>query len=175
MKKLSLLILGALIGALATYYFCPNCQGVDDDEENMAIVKPKGLITPDQAKVLDTTFNSRYKLISDSIVTRDGGDNRSSWFALADVQNYLKYADSQSTALGYNMDGVRIYLAAYPKDPKFGAGYTTVFFVPTGNESLSEGSSSFFNFKRAGSGDVPGGDGLNQGGIGIPPSANYPQ
>lgn len=73
------------------------------------------------------------------------------------------------------MDGIRIYMAAYPDDPKLGAGYTTVFMVPTGSESLSEGSSSFFNFKRVGGGDIPGGDGMNDGGLGDPPSANYPQ
>ena len=173
MKKLSILILGALLGAFATYYFCPNCGETEDMVES-PIVKPKGLISPEQAKVLDTTYNSRYKLISDSIVTRKGGDNRSVWFSKIDIENYLKYADSQSTALGYNMDGIRIYMAAYPEEPKLGAGYTTVFLVPTGSESLSEGSSSFFNFKRVG-GDIPGGDGLNKGDDGQPPSANYPQ
>ena len=174
MKKLSILILGALLGAFATYYFCPNC-GATEDMVEAPIVKPKGLISPEQAKILDTTYNSRYKLVSDSIVTRKGGDNRSVWFSLTDVENYIKYADSQSTALGYNMDGIRIYMAAYPDDPKLGAGYTTVFMMPTGSESLSEGSSSFFNIKRVGGGDIPGGDGMNDGGLGDPPSANYPQ
>ena len=88
MKKLPLLILGALIGAFATYYFCPRSEASADAEEYVAIVKPKGLITPEQAKVLDTTYNSRYKLISDSIVTRKGGDNRSVWFSKNDLENY---------------------------------------------------------------------------------------
>lgn len=175
MKKLPLLILGALIGAFATYYFCPRSEASPETEAYVAIIKPKGLITPEQAKVLDTTYNSRYKLISDSIVSRKGGDNRSVWFSKNDVENYIKYADSQSTALGYNMDGIRIYMAAYPNDPKLGAGYTTVFMVPTGEEALSEGNSSFLNFKRVGGGDIPGGDGMNGGDNGHPPSANYPQ
>ena len=89
------------------------------------------------------------------------------------MNNYLRYADSQATALGYDMDGIRIYLGAHPdgKTP----GYTTMFMVPTGSESLSEGNSSFLNFKRAGSGDIPGGDGMNGGDNGDPPAANYPQ
>lgn len=174
MKKLTPLILGLIIGAFATYYFCPNCEG-SSHVEDMAITKPSGLITPKEAKALDQEYNARYNLISDSIVTRSGGDNRSVWFSKKDVENYLKYADSQSTALGYNMDGIRIYMAAYPNDPKLGAGYSTVFMVPTGEESLSEGNSTFFNFKRAGSGDIPGGNGMNGGDNGQPPSANYPQ
>ena len=138
------------------------------------ITKPSGVISPKQAITLDQAYDARYKLISDSIVTRDGGDNRSVWFSLKDVRNYLDYAENQTKGLGYTMDGVRIYLAAYPSDPKLGAGYTTVFMVPTGNEALSEGNTMFFNLKRVG-GDIPGGDGLNSGDPGIPPSANYPQ
>lgn len=170
MKNVSLLIIGAIIGALATYYFCPNCAGHDDTVGG--IVKPAGVITPKEAMVLDEAFNSRHQLISDSIVMRP--DNRSAWWSLEDVRNYLKYAENQSQELGYQMDGVRLYLGAYPDSPKEGVGYTTMFFVPTGSEALSEGSSMPFHFKRQG-GDIPGGDGLNVGGAGDPPSANYPQ
>ena len=170
MKKLSLVILGILIGAFATYYFCPECAGSTSVEE-MAIVKPKGLINPAQASALDKAFDSRHQLISDSIVKRP--DNRSSWYSLADIEDYIKYADSQATGLGYDMDGIRIYLGAHANSGG-NVGYTTMFLVPTGVKSLSKGSSSLFNLTAVG-GDIPGGDGLNDGDSGNPPAANYPQ
>ena len=173
MKNLTLLIVGIIIGGLATYYFCPRSSG-ENAQVKVVIAKPSGVITPKQAMTLDQAYDARYKLISDSIVTREGGDNRSVWFSLKDVRDYLNYAQNQTKELGYTMEGVRIYMGAYPIDSKLGAGYTTVFMVPTGSESLSEGSSAFFNMKRAG-GDIPGGDGLNDGMTGNPPSANYPQ
>ncbi|MFC5194945.1 hypothetical protein ACFPH8_06355 [Bizionia hallyeonensis] len=169
MKNVSLLIIGAIIGALATYYFCPNCAGHDDTVGG--IVKPAGVITSKEAMVLDEAFNSRHQLISDSIVMRP--DNRSAWWSIEDIKNYIKYAENQSQELGYQMDGVRLYLGAYPDSPKEGVGYTTMFFVPTGTQALSEGSSMPLDFKRQG-GDIPGGDGLNKGNMGDPPSANYP-
>ena len=93
-----------------------------------AIIKPKGVITPTEAKVLDTTFNLRHKLISDSIVIRP--DNRSSWWSLDDITNYLEYAKHKADSLGYAMSGVRVYLGAYPEE-NGQVGYTTMFMVPT--------------------------------------------
>ena len=121
MKKLSLLVIGALIGALATYFLCPSCGDTTALAE-APIVKPSGVITPSQAKVLSSAYNIRYNLVSDSIFGGPNLDNRSSWYSLVDMNNYLRYADSQATALGYDMDGIRIYLGAHPdgKTP----GYT---------------------------------------------------
>lgn len=167
MKKLSLLILGILIGAFATYYLCPSCSV---EENEVAIVAPKGLITPKEAKTLDEAFNSRHTLISDSIVKRP--DNRSAWWSLKDMRDYLNYAENESKELGYTMDGVRVYLGAYPTDRE--VGYTTMFLVPTGVENISQGNSAIFNMLPPGGGDIPGG-GLNSGEPGIPPSSNYPQ
>lgn len=147
MKNFSLLVLGIIIGALATYFFCPMCG---DDNTEVGIVAPKGLITPEEAKTLDQAFNSRHALISDSIVKRP--DNRSAWWSLEDMKNYLKYAENESKELGY----------------------TTMFMVPTGVENISQGNSSLFNMLPPGGGDIPGG-GLNGGDPGMPPPANYPQ
>lgn len=90
------------------------------------------------------------------------------------MRNYLKHAETQTQELGYKMDGIRVYLGAYPDTKEKGGGYTTMFFIPTGMKALSKGSSIPFNFQNGGE-DIPGGDGLNVGGLGDPPSASYPQ
>lgn len=169
MKKLIYIIIGALLGVGGSYFY----QNKDDQIEVSApkIIKPKGLISPREARALDQAFNSRHELISDSIVNRP--DNRSSWYSLEDMTNYLKYADSQATAQGYTMDGVRVYLGAH-EDVDSIVGYTTMFFVPTGYKKVAEGSTSLFTTAQKSS-DLTGGSGLNNGGLGDPPPANYPQ
>lgn len=167
MKKLVYLILGVLFGALLCYlYLNPNNM-----TETPEIIKPKGVITPKEAKALDAAFNSRHQLISDSIVKRP--DNRSSWYSLDDMRNYLDYAENQAKTLGYTMDGVRIYLGAHANEGDQ-VGYTTMFLIPTGTKNLEEGSSMPLPAFKASS-DISEGDGLNNGGDGEPPSANYPQ
>ena len=171
MKKLGYLILGIIIGVLGGYFYQSQNQNNHVKESSPDIVKPKGLISPSEAKALDQGFNSRHKLISDSIVKRP--DNRSSWYSLEDITNYLKYADSQATSQGYKMDGIRVYLGAHKKVDTV-VGYTTMFFVPTGYKNIAEGSSSPFATVQKSS-DLTGGSGLNGGDPGNPPSANYPQ
>lgn len=167
MKQLIVFVLGALIGAAIVYFYC--CK-VDLGE---GILEPKGIITPEQAKTLDEAFNSRHQLISDSIVKRP--DNRSSWYSLSDMRNYFDYAENQAKGLGYTMDGIRVYLGAYP-DTANEVGYTTMFFIPTGTKNMAEGSMTMFNWNMAGSSpDIPGGPGLNEGNHGDPPQANFPQ
>lgn len=165
MKKLILLLIGAIIGfAICYYYFNSQTQ----TEKSMAN-PPKGVITPAEAKVLDAAFDSRHQLISDSIVRRP--DNRSAWWSLQDMRDYLSYADQQARDLGYTMDGVRVYLGAHANEGKE-VGYTTVFIAPTGSKNVSEGG--MVNMAQGGSGDIPGGSPLNDGSNGFPPNANYP-
>ena len=167
MKNFVMLIFGIIIGAFAMYFYCsqPNAES--------RIAAPKGLISPDQIKALDQAYNPRHQLISDSLVKRDGGDNRSSWYELNQVRNYLNYAENEAKELGYTMDGVRIYLGAHPNE-NGEAGYTTLFFVPTGKPNKA--TASLFNFSmQTGGGDIPGGGGLDFGNHGYPPRANYPQ
>ena len=88
------------------------------------------------------------------------------------MRSYLDYAEAQAkNDLKYTMDGVRIYLGAYPGDGKNPA-YTTMFLVPTGTSNTSEGS--MINMQPEPSGDIPGGSPLNIGTGGNPPEGNYP-
>ena len=126
---------------------------------------PKGVISPDEAKTLDQAFTARHDLISNNILKRP--DNRSSWWSLQDMKDYLEYAEAQVKELGYEMNGVRVYLGAYP-EAKEGPGYTTMFMVPTADIPQGKDGSG-------GNSDVPGADGLNGGEDGHPPMSNYPQ
>lgn len=130
------------------------------------MLKPKGIITPEEAKKLNDAFTTRCELISKDITKRP--DNRSSWYSLKDLKAYLKYAKKQAKKNGYKMNGVRIYCGAYPTvDGK--VGYSTNFIVPT---------AKIVDGKDGGNGDksdIPDGDGLNEGSQGYPPNANYPQ
>ena len=128
----------------------------------------KRLITPKEAKALNDAFTERCELISKMITKRP--DNRSSWYSLKDLRAYLDYAEAQAKLNGVKMNGIRVYCGAYPeKNGK--AGYSTSFIVPTMKREL-DGEE---NGDGSGSCDIPGGDGMNFGGTGIPPGANYPQ
>jgi len=171
MRKFGLVLIGIVIGALGSYFYF-NGENVESSMEKIAIVKPKGLITPQKAKGLSQGFNSRHRLISDSIVKRP--DNRSAWWSLKDMRDYLNYAENQASDLGYTMNGVRVYLGAHPKANER-AGLTTMFIAPTGNITVSESSMFNFKFQTGDKGDIPGGDPLNDGSNGNPPNASYPQ
>nr|WP_321245455.1 hypothetical protein [uncultured Psychroserpens sp.] len=172
MKKLPLLILGFILGALAMYFYCNNKLKLNDMSETST---PKGIITPLEIKELTEAYDSRYDTINNTVF-RDvkGGDNRSSWYSLDDLENYITLAKQQAQDLKYNMDGVRLYLGAKPivgETP----GYTTLLFVPTGTPMTSEGKMLNLALQGGGSPDIPGGNGLDRGNGGEPPSANYPQ
>lgn len=172
MKNFGLLILGVILGALAMYFYCC-ADNVDMDSDQPEQV-PKGLISPKEAKVLDQAYNIKHRIINDSLFKKstDGGDNRSSWWSLEDIQSYINYAENQAGELGYTLDGLRVYLGSYP-EAKGETGLTTMFFIPTGSKSVSQGN--FGPFLQGGGTDIPGGFGLNMGESGKPPSANYPQ
>jgi hypothetical protein len=170
MKNLGLFILGIVLGALAMYFYC------SDDETEMvssAVTVPKGIITSAQAKTLDQAYNLKHSIINDSLFKDSKtGDNRSSWWGIEDIKNYITYAENQADELGYTLDGLRVYLGSYPNS-KDETGLTTLFFIPTGFENTSQGS--MLPMPQGSGQDIKNGDGLNAGGNGNPPSANYPQ
>ena len=170
MKNLGLLVVGIVLGALAMYFYCCNKVGVTTPPE---IIKPVGLITPKQASALDEAYNLKHTIINDSLFKKstNGGDNRSSRWSLDDIRDYIKYAENQTAELDYTMDGLRLYLGSYP-DKNGETGLTTLFFIPTGVKNTSQGSMIPL---QIGSHDISNADGLNIGGQGDPPAANYPQ
>ena len=127
---------------------------------------PKGSITPDEAKTLNDAYTARHQVISESVTMRP--DNRSSWYSLEEIQDFLSSAAAQAKDLGYEMDGIRIYCGAYP-DQEGEVGLSTAFMVPTGTPIEGGGEGN------GGSRDIPEGNGLNLGQQGEPPGANYPQ
>ncbi len=174
MKKPVLLLLGIAIGVGVSYFYFNRQEAATTSEEATmarAIVKPKGVITPAQAKVLNNNWTKGRKKAVDSAAGRP--DNRSSWWSLKDIRDYLEYAENQTKELGYSMNGIRIYLGVYEGNaPNGKADYATLFWVPTGKKSKSEGSMLNFTL-QGGDDDIPGGDPLNQGGTGIPPGSDY--
>jgi hypothetical protein len=172
MKNFGLLILGIILGALTMYFYCCNTDAVTTSEP--PLIMSKGIISSKAARTLDIAFNLKHRIINDSLFRKstNGGDNRSSWWAIEDIQNYINHAENQAGELGYTMDGLRVYLGSYPsKDGE--AGLTTMFIVPTGTVNTSQGS--MLPMPQGGSGDIKGADGLNFGNQGNPPGANYPQ
>lgn len=152
MKKLSYIILGLLIGAFATYYLCP--RQVDGDNisvEKAVIVKPKGVITPAQAEVLNNNWTRERKQANDSAAKKHGRivDDRSTWWSLDDVENYLAYAKNQTDSLEYNMTGIRVYLGVYSKNAgQSKKNLTTMFMVPTVKKAAAKASLSPLNFQN---------------------------
>ena len=170
MKKLVILILGFLLGALAMYFYFHNDKNLDEMEDTPT---PKGIITPAEITVLTKAYDPRYQSINDSVFKGvEGGDNRSSWYSLEDLENFITLAKEQAGELGYAMNGIRIYPGAHPEiDGK--PGYSTFLLVPTGYPNKSEGN--MLSMQGGGNGDIVGGNGLNKGEDGKPPGVNYPQ
>ncbi len=183
MKKLGLLILGGLIGAFATYYFCPReLPSVPVDYLDGPFEKPLGLIKPENAKQLNDNWTKYREPAVDSCISMQSGgkikvDNRSSWWSLKDIRNYLKFAKKYSDSTGYKMTGIRVYLGVYGDDaPKKKKDFTTMFIVPTGHKKTSKGSVLPVNNISANrdNGDL-GTPPLNDGANGLPPGAGYPR
>ncbi len=142
MKKLSYIILGFIIGAVLTYYFCPR-QFVDEQPK---IVKPNGVITQANAKELNDDWTKYRQAAVDSAAKKQGRnqDDRSVYWELADVENYLAYAKNQADSLGYSFTGIRVYLGVYGKNAgQAKKDLTTMFIVPTGKKAQSQAGNIF--------------------------------
>ena len=170
MKNFGILILGIILGAIAMYFYSSK---IECKPQTVSIIKPKGVITPAEAKVLnDDWTDKRANLLFDSIASRP--DNRSAWWSVEDIQNYINYAENQTGELGYEMDGLRVYFGVYPNSAPDGkANYSTVFIVPTGKKRKSEGALLLLDPLQGGRDDIDDADPLNSGQTGIPPGTGY--
>src|SRR5690606_26328959 len=149
MKKLTYILLGCVIGGLLTYYFCPRVEPI------VKIVKPKGVITVEQAKVLNDNWTLHRKPAVDSAARKQGRlqDDRSVYWDLEDIENYLGYAKNYSDSLGYTMTGIRVYLGEYGENAgQTKKNLTTMFIVPTGKKSKSQASAVPLDFEGDGGG-----------------------
>tara|TARA_R110002049_G_scaffold177892_8_gene345107 strand:+ start:3696 stop:4208 length:513 start_codon:yes stop_codon:yes gene_type:complete len=141
MKKLAYIILGFIIGAVLTYYFCPRQIDMETQTE---IVKPKGVISVEKAKVLNKNWTDFRKAAVDSAAKKQGRNQDDRWvsWSLKDINDYLAYAQAESDTLGYDMTGIRVYLGVYGKNAgQTKKDLTTMFIVPTGKKAKSEASS----------------------------------
>lgn len=173
MKKLALFILGIILGALAMYFYFHSDQNSSDMAET---TPPTGVITPSEITALTQAYNDRYDIITNTYFKGvTGGDNRSSWYSIEDLEAFLASAKKQAGELGYIMNGVRLYPGAHPTVDGV-PGYTTFLLVPTGYEKTSEGNMIDSGLQKGGGkNDIGGANGMNQGENGIPPGINYPQ
>ncbi|OIQ29057.1 MAG: hypothetical protein BM564_07555 [Bacteroidetes bacterium MedPE-SWsnd-G2] len=120
------------------------------------------IISAADAKTLNDAYDSRHTLISNDIVKQ--ADNRSVWYSITELESFIASAKAQASSNNYTLDGMRVYMAAY-SDAGGNVPYTTSFIAPTGTENVAGASSQ----------DIPGADALNEGGMGVPPDAGYPQ
>ncbi|MFD1613749.1 hypothetical protein [Gelatiniphilus marinus] len=165
MKKLSYIILGIIIGALATYYYCP--RQIDDGATE--IVKPKGVITPDQAMALNNNWTKYRKAAVDSAAARQGReiDDRSTWWSIKNIENYIAYSKKQTDSLGYTITGLRVYLGVYGENAgRTKRNLTTMFVVPTVKKAKDKASMNPFAFQDEDEEDCEECEPLNEGGNG---------
>ena len=172
MKKLGPIILGFIIGAVLTYYFCPRPS---DDMYTMDVEKvvPKDTISVAEAKILSKNWENNNVTEIDSTIEIEGSRKkiRSVWWSLKDVNDYLAYAKAKSDTLGYNMTGIRVYLGNYGKNSNpIKKNRNTMFIVPTGPKNNSK-ANSLNVFLPPKDTDIPAPP-LNNGGGG---DGNYPQ
>jgi len=138
------------------------------------------LITTQEAKDLNQKFVKTRSKTLDKIVEKETGkpndkDAISSWFSLDDLKEYIAYVEAEGKVKNITIDGLRIYFGAYSNNDKKPSkkALSTVFFVPTQPKvgSLQKDGATAV----ASSSDITDIDGMNDGTLGDPPPAVYPQ
>lgn len=158
MENLLTLILGLVIGILIMYFYC--YKKTKSGGPVGSPVEPKGLISPTEAKTLNDNWTDLRKVANDAVAENEI-DNRSSWYSIEDVRNYLTLVENDNDSI----TGIRLYLGVH-KDISEG-GKTTIFMVPTiPNPRPKTGEDP--------NDDDPNAKGLDRSDDGMPPGASYP-
>lgn len=86
--------------------------------------KPQGIISAEEAKKLSDNWTKLRTKANEAAAVQP--DNRSSWYSLDDMQNFLDFIKEKNN----NVNVVRFYLGieTTKEDLK---GMTTIFMVPT--------------------------------------------
>jgi hypothetical protein len=172
MKKLTYIILGFIIGALLTYYLCPRADNMHITDAKTPI--PKDTISVVEAKIYSKNWEKHNPTEIDSTIEVKGTRkvNRSVYWSLQEVNEYLAYAKAKSDTLGYDMTGIRVYLGNYGENVNPAKNNrNTMFIVPTGRKLRQEASFLRFNLHIEGK-DIPLCPPLNNGTGG---DGGYPQ
>ncbi len=141
MKKLGPIILGFIIGALLTYFFCPRPDG--DGMHGMDVKPPKDTISVAKATKLFKNWQKNNATEIDSTIEVIGSRKKITNVAwsLDVVKDYLAYTESSIDSLGYKMTGIQVFMGNYGNnpDPKL-KNRNTLFIVPTVDGKLSKAS-----------------------------------
>ncbi|VXB69134.1 conserved exported hypothetical protein [Flavobacterium sp. 9AF] len=169
MKKINNLLLTSLF-LLFLFQSCTEVE-VKHDE-------PTQLISNKVAKELNQNYNrTRHSIISQTINKEDAN---SAWYSLEELENYIYYVKKQGKEKGYDVDGIRFYLGAYPDTQEYDtkANMTTIFLTPTGKKtSVQKGSVLNLPAMMQTSeenADIEEISPMNFGTMGHPPKAIYP-
>lgn len=142
MKKLGPIILGFIIGAVLTYFFCPR-QSDDMHTVGAEIKIPKDTISVAEATKLFKNWQQNNPTEIDSTLEVEGSRKKITnvGWSLDIVREYLDYAEAKSDSLGFEMTGIRVYVGNYGKSTNPALkNRNTLFIVPTGNKKLSKAS-----------------------------------
>lgn len=144
---------------------------VNNRSNSVNATRPDHAITKERAIELSNNYTARYESIS-QLINKE--DNRSTWYSLEELKNYIAYVETEGKKQGYAVDGIRFYIGAYGVDDKNleKQNFTTIFLAPTGNKigSMTERSMS----PNTNSQDIVTIDAYNFGEHGWPPHSVYP-
>jgi len=139
--------------------------------------RPKNLITKERAIELCEAHASKHEAISSAIGKQD---NRSTWYSLTELKEYMAYIEAQGREKGYNVDGIRFYIGSYPENDRASekSNSTTVFLAPTGTKIGRQKigrQKTIAVSQNLSSPDISDIKAFNMGSDGWPPNGVYPQ